>query len=377
MAPLHVWLRDEMKKGERRTAITPQDAKVLLAAGLRVTVEQSELRCWPITEYMAVGCDVAASGTWQTLPADEDLLVVGLKELADGSEPLPHKFIHFAHCFKKQAGWKEMLRRFTAGNGTLYDLEYLTDANGRRLIAFGVSAGFVGMAFGLYAWIHQMLGDAGVPWPSTGATHFPSNQELVDHVRPLLAQAIAKNGGVAPKVFVIGALGRCGRGATDFATRAGLSVDDLILWDMKETAPGGPFPELLQATIFLNCILFDPNVPSPPFLTRELLQRPGRKLSVLVDVSCDTSNPNHPVPVYDDATSFDAPCTRVLTASEDAPVFDVVAIDHLPSFVPTDSSAEFSAGLARLILDFRADSDGVWGRARSIFEKFGALAAQE
>lgn len=46
-------------------------------------------------------------------------------------------------------GWKELLKRFHEGNGTLLDLEFLVDDNGRRVAAFGRSAGFIGMAVGL------------------------------------------------------------------------------------------------------------------------------------------------------------------------------------------------------------------------------------
>jgi len=54
-------------------------------------------------------------------------------------------------------------------------------------------------------------------------------------------------------VMVMGALGRCGGGAVDCATRAGLEV---IKWDKEETAKGGPFPEILtDCDVFVNCIL--------------------------------------------------------------------------------------------------------------------------
>jgi hypothetical protein len=57
----------------------------------------------------------------------------------------------------------------------------------------------------------------------------------------------------APVVLVMGALGRCGGGAVDCATRAGLEV---IKWDKDETAKGGPFPEILtDCDVFINCIL--------------------------------------------------------------------------------------------------------------------------
>lgn len=75
-------------------------------------------------------------------------------------EPLPHTHIHFAHCYKRQAGWADVLARFAAGNGTLLDLEFLKDENGRRVAAFGFHAGFAGAAAGLLAYIAQADGSA-------------------------------------------------------------------------------------------------------------------------------------------------------------------------------------------------------------------------
>ena len=51
--------------------------------------------------------------------------------------------VFFAHCYKNQEGWANLLIRFIKGSGTLLDLEFLLDDNGRRVAAFGRSAGFI------------------------------------------------------------------------------------------------------------------------------------------------------------------------------------------------------------------------------------------
>jgi saccharopine dehydrogenase (NAD+, L-lysine-forming) len=77
--------------------------------------------------------------------AAKDAYIIGLKELPeDDDTPLTHTHIFFAHCYKYQAGWRELLARFAAGGGRVLDLEFLTNAAGRRVAAFGRSAGFVG-----------------------------------------------------------------------------------------------------------------------------------------------------------------------------------------------------------------------------------------
>lgn len=74
---------------------------------------------------------------------------------------------------------------------------------------------------------------------------------------------------------------------------------------MEETKAGGPFEPILDADIFINCIYL--SKPIPPFITEEMLARPDRALSVIVDVSADTSNPHNPLPFANKSTTFDEP----------------------------------------------------------------------
>ena len=80
---------------------------------------------------------------------------------------------------------------------------------------------------------------------------------------------------------------------------------------MAETAKGGPFQEILDVDIFVNCIYL--SSPIPPFVTEEQIAAAGkdRRLRVVVDVSCDTTNPYNPIPIYNVNTTFDAPTVPV------------------------------------------------------------------
>lgn len=131
---------------------------------------------------------------------------------SDSEIPLRHTHIQFAHCYKKQAGWASVLDRFQQGGGTLYDLEFLTDANGRRVAAFGFHAGFAGAAVGALALAAQRNGrKLGHLEP------YPNEKEMVNHVKEVLGGS-----GKGVKALVIGALGRCGRGAIDLLCKIGL-----------------------------------------------------------------------------------------------------------------------------------------------------------
>ena len=80
---------------------------------------------------------------------------------------------------------------------------------------------------------------------------------------------------------------------------------------MAETAKGGPFPEILEADIFVNCIYL--SSPIPPFMTTAQIAAAGkeRRLRVVVDVSCDTTNPHNPIPIYSVNTTFAKPTVPV------------------------------------------------------------------
>lgn len=274
-----------------------------------------------------------------------------------------HTHIHFAHCFKRQSGWVEALAPFAQGGGTLYDLEFLTDANGRRVAAFGYWAGYAGVAIALLSWAHQILhpGSALGPVPV-----FDSAADLISHVKSALEPALQANQGVYPRVIVIGALGRCGKGAIDLCEAAG--VTNILKWDLAETRPGGPFPEVAQSDIFVNCVYLGAHR-IPPFTNFESLSSPGRNLRVICDVSCDPNSDNNPIPIYSAYSSFNDP-TIPPSRPIDGPDLRIIAIDHLPTLVAREASDEFSELLlpSLLTLDRRA-SDGVWQRAEAVYRE--------
>jgi len=351
----HFWMRHEVKPGEERVVLVPSDVKMLLDAGFKITVEKSPTRCIPDAEYVAVGATLAETGSWEKAPYSA--IILGLKELPEADTPLIHRHIYFAHCYKNQGGWKELLHRFISGEGMLWDLEFLNDDTGRRIAAFGRAAGIAGMAAAILAWVHQQV-HPGADAPALPAlTSYASLDAMVSAVKAKV-QAVGGN----PKCMCIGAKGRVGGGATWFAQQCGLTVTE---WDMAETAGGGPFPQCLEHEIVANCIYLTSKI--NPFVTLEMLGAPGRKLSVLTDIACDVTNPNNPLPIYDRLTSLVEPCLRVVQPSAGVLPMDVISIDHLPTLIPNDSSAEFSKALAPHLLNLVSVETPVFRRAEELF----------
>ncbi len=336
----------------------------MLDAGYVLRVERSNDRIYKDSEFEAVGAEMVPAGSWVDAPHDE--VILGLKEISDGNSPLPHAYIHFQHCFKKQDGWAEALSRFVRGHGLLYDLEFLVEPSGRRVAAFGYWAGYAGTAIALLAWAHQIL-HPGEPQGSVPV--FDSAPELTAHVKAAIAPAVAANGGQLPRVIVIGALGRCGRGAQDFCLAIGIPPESILAWDLAETSRGGPFAEVATSDIFVNCVYLGA-ARIPPFITFDSLAAAGadRRLRVICDVSCDPNSANNPIPVYGGYSSFDSPTVAVSQALAQGPELRVIAIDHLPTLVARESSDEYSQLLLPSLLTLnKRHEEGVWTRAEQTF----------
>ncbi len=343
----HLWVRAEQRPNEERVGLTPQGAADLISAGIRVTVEESSVRAIPISGYVDAGCEIAPENAWPDAPLDA--IIFGLKELPEDGTPLPHRHIMFGHAFKGQHSGRALLERFKPGGGTLYDLEYLVDEDGRRVAAFGYWAGYAGAAVTLKTWAAQQRGEE---CPPVGV--YPGK----DALNAELLRELEATGQARPSAIVIGALGRVGAGSADLCEAMGVQVTK---WDMAETASGGPFPEILQHDLFLNCILARPG--TPVFVPREALTAP-RKLTVIGDVACDPDSDYNPVPVYDRATTWEKPAVRVAQN----PVLDVTAIDNLPSMLPAESSDDYAAQLLPSLLTLTDIEGGVWGRARATYQ---------
>ncbi|KAJ7725289.1 hypothetical protein DFH07DRAFT_1002692 [Mycena maculata] len=159
------------------------------------------------------------------------------------------------------------------------------------------------------------------------------------------------------KALVIGALGR----------------DDIIKWDMAETAKVGPFSEILDVDIFVNCIYLKSTIPA--FITREtrLLQQ-GRRESWQSSWTSAATRRTHSI--YKINTRFSEPTVAVDVGAQNPPL-SVISIDQLPTLLPREASEQFSMDLLPSLLKFpNRYTAPVWIDAEKLFkEKSAAVAA--
>ncbi|KAJ4295912.1 Saccharopine dehydrogenase [Collariella sp. IMI 366227] len=339
MAPTVLHLRSETKPLEHRSALTPTTTAQLIKAGYTVNVERSPVRIFDDAEFEAAGATLVPEYSWVDAPKEH--IIVGLKELEEKSFPLKHVHVQFAHCYKQQGGWETVLARFPRGGGTLLDLEFLVDDRGRRVAAFGFHAGFAGAALALEVWAWQL--NHSEPFP--GVESYPNEDALIANVSKALNEG-AKKAGRLPRVIVIGALGRCGSGAVEALRKSGVPEENIIKWDMAETAKGGPFKEITDSDIFVNCIYLTSKIPNF-----------GHYL------------PFTPVPIYTVATTFDKPTVPV-DGLQSGPPLSVISIDHLPSLLPREASEAFSHDLLPSLLALNDwQNHPVWSRAKKLFDE--------
>ena len=357
MSVRHIWLRAETKEGEKRCPLTPAQTKALIEAGYHLSVERSATRAFANDAFEAAGCRMVLEGSWPEAP--NDAVILGLKELPEESFPLIHTHLYFAHCFKEQAGWQALMSRFAAGEGRVLDLEFLVDADGRRVAAFGYWAGFAGAAVAMDLICHRQ--HSGVDAAFGPLSPYAGREAWISELRAKMDRM----GRPDLRAIVIGALGRCGRGALELVRALDCEV---TAWDMAETAVGGPFDEILDHDVFINCVYLGGAI--PPFLTPDMLDR-TRRLAVICDVSCDPQSPYNPIPIYSDTSSFREPSLRV--RGGDLPV-DVIAIDHLPGLLPREASESFAQDLFDHIACLNTGSP-VWERAAAKYRKVLAQLA--
>lgn len=346
-----LWLRHETKPFERRSALTPKAVSILLSRGYEVVVEKSPARAFLDEEFAATGARMVETNSWKT-EAPSNAVILGLKELENETTPLTHRHIHFAHVYKGQFGSQETLNRFVQGGGKLYDLEYLTDENNKRIAAFGHWAGFVGAGLGVIQWALRQEGKT--LNDVAPLSEKESSDEFIKYVLSFLDKL-----SIRPRTLVIGANGRCGKGATELLRKVGVEP---VQWGSKDTSGKGPIEEVLDFDVLVNCAFMARK--TAPFLTRDLLKK-ERHLVSISDVGCDPTGPCNPLPIYQSITTMDQP---TITIDENGPL-DITAIDHLPSILPRESSQDFCEQLLPHLLEFlKTNIEGTpWGRSLEVY----------
>jgi saccharopine dehydrogenase (NAD+, L-lysine-forming) len=293
---MRIFIRAETYPNEFRTPLVPYDVRTLLEEGHSVIVESSETRCFTDEEYMEDGAIISYKPWYQQ---DPQTLILGLKELEHLDQLNGHTHVYFSHALKGQAGSTEILDAFRKSNSTLYDLEDFC-RNGKRILSFGFYAGVVGAFLGVKAFGSEL-----------------------GPLRPTTLTELSACEPITAKIGIAGA-GRTSKGVQRILDSLGLSYTVLKRGDLIDPT---------QFDIFFNCICLSPEY-------KETWNTDTDKPLLIVDISCDASKSNSPLPPI--RTTWSEPVYRSGNLS-------VIAIDNLPSLIPRESSMDFSSCMVDLI----------------------------
>jgi saccharopine dehydrogenase (NAD+, L-lysine-forming) len=323
-----LWIRAETKPQERRAPLTPADAGKIVSLGHTVYVERSKERTYADEQYEMHGCILTKAGSWES--ASSSSYVLGLKDLPESDEPIIQQHIYFAHAYNSERVFTEkpdserLIRRFNAGGGRHFDIEFLLDESGRRVAAFGESAGRAGTLLTLLLW-SEIANASTTPFSA-----LPYIGVSCRDLESLVGTALKSS--PLPKCLVIGGRGRCGTGVLQALSLFDIECD---VWGRSETSITDSDRRILSYDILFNCAYVTEK--GHAFLTRENLKQ-GGMLRIISDISCETSG-NNPLPIYVDTTSFHNPVHSLACGDN---ILSIIAIDNLPTLIPKESSEEFS-----------------------------------
>jgi saccharopine dehydrogenase (NAD+, L-lysine-forming) len=307
-----IYLRSETYENEFRAPLVPDDVRELIQEGFTVIVEKSNKRIFRDIQYLAAGARLTRKKWYDQ---NTETIIIGIKELDRLDLLKSHIHIYFSHTYKNQKNSKEILRAFAKSKSILYDLEYFCNPDGKRTLAFGFYAGLVGIVLGLRQHYNKSNALSDIsdlePWKNMAS----------------MVSFCKFNPDV--KIGIVGN-GRCSKGVQYILDFFKLNYD-LIGRDVI-------VPE--KYDILINCIVLDESY------TKVWIGPEFQKDIVVIDVSCDYSKKNNPIPVYKEATTWSRP---VFNYNK---YISVIAIDNLPSLLPKESSKEFSYELTKLLKNY-------------------------
>jgi alpha-aminoadipic semialdehyde synthase len=195
-------LRECKNKWERRCSLTPQEVKVITAAGIRVLVQPSTSRCYSEDDFEAAGAII-----------QEDVsgaqVIFGVKEVPI-ENLLPNKtYFFFSHTIKAQSYNMPLLDKLLELKIRMVDFETIREAakegcQPQRLVAFGRYAGIAG-AFE-------------TPFVYLGSSYMYEDFEAMSDALGRVGKNISISGlpkALSPIVFGVTGTGRCAQGSME------------------------------------------------------------------------------------------------------------------------------------------------------------------
>ena len=371
-------IREGKVPPDSRAPLSPAQIAKLRARGVDIVVQPSAGRIYKDQEFTDLG-----------IPLVEDIsdreLLLGVKEVPVDLLIPGKTYCFFAHVAKQQPYNQKLMRALLDKRIRMIDYEYLTDAQGKRLIAFGFWAGMVGAHNAMWTYAQR-----------TGAFALPRLKDVFDYHA---AKEVYEELTLPPVRVVLTGTGRVGKGAAQVLRDMGLEEIDpedylagegesvftiLRVQDYARRKDGKEFskkdfyqnghhfvsnfaPYAAVSDVFINGIFWDGVAPA--FFTAEEMTSPDFRIQVIGDVTCDIA-PAASVPSTLYATTIAEPvfgynpATRTAGEPYLSHTIDVMSIDNLPSELPRDASAAFGkVFIDKILPEFGKEESAILERA--------------
>jgi len=366
---------------DRRVPFIPTQASEIVEKFPNAVVhcQKSEIRCFEDSEYSNNDIHVVENVN------DCDVLL-GVKEVPIPSLIPDKTYFFFSHTIKKQPYNRELLRKVMEKKIRLIDYEALTDATGRRIVAFGRYAGIVGAYNGLWT-----FGKRYNLFNIKRAHECFDLEDLKKQYADIKLPAI--------KITITGG-GRVARGAMEVMHGAGIKrvspsefiekefngpvFTQLNTRDYNKRTDGVPYHrtdfyqnsgqyegDFLKyaycADMLIACAFWDPK--SPVLFKRDDIMDGHFKIKVIADITCDIEgsipSTKQPSTIDDPIYDYNPSDDRVEPALCDEGNITVMAVDNLPCELPRDASKDFGRELIDNVLPslLGDDEDKIIARA--------------
>ncbi len=346
---------------DRRVALTPEQCLELTTKypNIELKIQKSDTRAYTNGEYQALGVPLTDD------VSDCDILI-GIKEV-EISQLVDNKtYLFFSHTAKKQEYNKKLLQAIVNKKLTMIDYEYLTDANGIRLVSFGRWAGIVGAYNGIIG--YGLL---------TG--NFTLKRAHTCHDLDAFREELNKIKLNPIKILITGG-GRVAHGAIEIFEHVGVKrvshhqflnetfdepvytqIDPWHYYKRKESGEvfdmdhfvGHPYEyeSIFEAYTKVTDLLivahfWDPR--SPVLLTKENYKADDLKIKIIADITCDIDGS---IKSTIRASTITKPFYGYNPVTEDeAEAFapeniTIMAVDNLPGEAPRNASLDFGQRL--------------------------------
>jgi len=374
---------------DKRVPITPSQVKEILKLnkGVIIKCQRSDIRCFEDSEYEKAGAELTDS------VADCDI-ILGVKEVPIEMLVEGKTHFFFSHTIKKQEYNRHLLQTILEKKITLIDWECLTDADGRRLIAFGRYAGIVGAYNGILTYgrrynlfnlrpahtcfdLEDMRAEyAKVKLPNIKIALTGGGRVAKGAMEVLFGMGIRR---VSPADFLSERFNEpvfTQLNTRDYNRRVnGGGFDRDEFYDDPENYESGFLPFGQKADILIAGAFWDPK--APVLFTKENAVQQDFNIRVIADITCDIEgsipSTKQPSTIEDPIYDYNPSNDRVEPPFVDEGNLTVMAVDNLPCELPRNASEDFGKEFVKSILPNLVGKDKDAILKRATITKDGAL----